>query len=212
MSGRLVGVDVGGTFTDVIAVEDGNVVISKVPSDYSAQNNSVLVGARDVDVGRASVFNLASTKGLNAIITRNMPKVGFLTNTGHRDLLDRGTMSRPADALTDPAWRRSFSDAARPLVPRYLRRGVAGRITAAGDELIALDEAGARTEIRLLGKCNVQGIAICLINSYVNDFTRSACGNWCAKNWAISPARCRVRSHRSRWNIRAPRRPSSMSS
>ena len=63
--------------------------------------------------------------GLNAVITRRLPKIGFLTTEGHRDMLDRGRVWRPMDAQTDPSWRRSFGDAGRPLVPRYLRRGVA---------------------------------------------------------------------------------------
>ena len=53
-------------------------------------------------VERADVFNLASTAGLNAVITRNLPKIGFLTTAGHRDILDRGRLWRPFEALTDP--------------------------------------------------------------------------------------------------------------
>ena len=77
---------------------------------------------------------------------------------------------RPLDALTDAGWRRRFGDAARPLVPRYLRRGVtrahARRRRAC---CIALDEdAGPRASSRCCARCGVEGVAICLLNAYVN--------------------------------------------
>ena len=165
---RLVGVDVGGTFTDVIAIEDGRLSASKVPTDLHASERSVLRGAEEVGVGDAQVFNLASTAGLNAIITRRIAKVAFLTTYGHRDVLDRAHLWRPFEAMTDPAWRRGVGDQGRPLVPRYLRRGVVERIDRHGRELIALDEAQAQAEIELVAECGVEGIAICLINSYVD--------------------------------------------
>lgn len=165
---RLVGVDVGGTFTDVIAVEGGRVVATKVPTDVHASETSVLRGAAQVGVEHASVFNLASTAGLNAIITRRLPKIGFLATHGHRDILDRGRLWRPFEALTDASWRRGISDAGRPLVPRYLRRGVRERLTADGAVLVPLDEEQARRQLELLRECEVHGVAICLLHSYVN--------------------------------------------
>jgi N-methylhydantoinase A len=168
MTTEMLGVDVGGTFTDVVAIEDGRVKVAKVPTDLHSSETSVLTGAAALDVGEASVFNLASTAGLNAVITRRIPKIAFLTTVGHRDLLDRGRLGRPWTALTDLTWRRGFSDVTRPLVPRYLRRGIRERITADGQVLIPFDEEQARTELELLRRCEVEGVAICLINSYVN--------------------------------------------
>jgi N-methylhydantoinase A len=107
--------------------------------------------------------------GLNAVIERRLPKIGFLATDGFRDILDRGTVHRPLEAQTDPSWRRPFGDAGRPLVPRYLRRGIVERISAQGEELIALDEAQAREQLELLRRCHVTGVAICLLNAYVND-------------------------------------------
>ena len=66
MSAELVGVDVGGTFTDIVAIEDGRIVATKVPTDTAATDASVLEGARRVGVEKAKVFNLATTAGLNA--------------------------------------------------------------------------------------------------------------------------------------------------
>jgi N-methylhydantoinase A len=164
----MIGVDVGGTFTDVIAVKDGEIVTGKVPSRPSAPEDAVLEGASIVGVADMPTFNHASTVGLNAVITRNLAKVAFLTTQGHRDILDIGNTWRPFEALTDASWRRSYGDAAAPLVPRYLRRGIRERMTVDGAPLIALDEAQARAELEVLERCDVQGVAICLLHAYVN--------------------------------------------
>lgn len=162
------GVDVGGTFTDVVSIRDGRIEVTKVPSSRSDPASSVIEGARRLDVADSAVFNHASTMGLNAVLERRLPKIGFLATEGFRDILDRGTVQRPLDAQTDPAWRRSFGDAGAPLVPRYLRRGAAERMSAKGEVLLPLDEDQAREELELLGRCGVQGVAICLINAYVD--------------------------------------------
>ena len=165
----MMAVDVGGTFTDVVAVRDGQIHTAKISTDVHEVDKSVVIGAAELGVADAAVFNHASTHGINAIITRSLPKIGFLTTEGHRDILDIGRTWRPVSALTDPSWRRSFGDAARPLVPRYLRRGIVERIKANGDIFAALDEAQAREQLQLLKRCNVEGIAICLLNAYTEN-------------------------------------------
>lgn len=164
----MIGVDVGGTFTDVVAFADGRIKTVKVATDASTERG-VLAGAEEAGVADAPVFNHASTHGLNAMITRRLPKVAMLTTSGHRDILDMGRTWRPLEGQNNPSWRRSYGDAARPLVPRYLRRGVRERLTAQGSVLIPLDEDDAREQLRVLAKCNVQGVAICLINAYINS-------------------------------------------
>ncbi|RHW28474.1 hydantoinase/oxoprolinase family protein [Nocardioides immobilis] len=164
----MVGVDVGGTFTDVVAVRDGQIHVAKVPTIYGNTESAVLDGARELGVSDITHFNHASTHGLNAVLTRNLPKIGFLTTNGHRDILDIGRTWRPQEGLTDPTWRRSFGDADRPIIERYLRRGVRERVTADGLVMTALDEADARAQLELLARCNVEGVAICLLNAYIN--------------------------------------------
>jgi N-methylhydantoinase A len=164
----MIAVDVGGTFTDVVAWRDGRIHTAKISTDYAEVAGPVLRGAEMLGVADAAVFNHASTHGLNAVITRQLPKIGFLTTEGHRDILDMGRVWRPAEAILDPHWRRSFGDASRPLVQRYLRRGIHERITADGGVLFALDEDQARTELEVLRRCEVAGVAICLINAYVD--------------------------------------------
>lgn len=165
----MIGVDVGGSFTDLVAIRDGQIHTVKVSTNVAIPHEAVLRGAEEIGAELSDVFNHASTHGLNAIITRKLPKVAFLATEGHRDLLDAGRVWRPVEGLTDPGWRRSFGDSARPLVPRYLRRGIKERLTADGSVLIEFDEQQVRDELEILATCGVQGVAICLLHSYVND-------------------------------------------
>ncbi|MBU9309109.1 acetyl-CoA hydrolase/transferase C-terminal domain-containing protein [Burkholderia multivorans] len=164
----MIAIDVGGTFTDVVSLRDGRIETAKISTDYDDVTKPILAGARELNVADARAFNHASTHGLNAVITRRLPKIGFLTTEGHRDILDMGRVWRPASAILDPRWRRSFGDATRPLVPRYLRRGIRERILADGSVLFPLDEAQAREELEVLKRCGVTGVSICLLNSYLN--------------------------------------------
>jgi N-methylhydantoinase A len=164
----MIGVDVGGTFTDIVSISGGRIQTVKVATNATESYKAVLEGASEVDVASAGAFNHASTHGLNAIITRRLPKVAFLTTEGHRDMLDMARAWRPPQANTDPRWHRSFGDVTAPVVPRYLRRGIRERLGAAGSVVVPLDEEQAREELRVLARCGVEGVAICLLNSYVN--------------------------------------------
>jgi N-methylhydantoinase A len=165
----MLGVDVGGTFTDVVSVHDGRIEVTKVPSSVSDPAAPVVEGARRLGLEGVPVFNHASTMGLNAVITRSLPKVAFLTTEGHRDILDRGRIWRPPARQSDTSWRRPFGDAARPLVPRYLRRGITERLLADGSIHLPLDEEQARGQLEVLKHCAVEGVAICLLNAYVDS-------------------------------------------
>ena len=164
----MLGVDVGGTFTDVVSVRDGRIEVTKVPSSAIDPAAPVVEGAARLGIEGAAVFNHASTMGLNAVITRTLPKIAFLTTEGHRDILDRGRIWRPPARQSDTSWRRPFGDAARPLVPRYLRRGISERVLADGSVHIPLDEEQARGQLEVLRRCAVEGVAICLLNAYVD--------------------------------------------
>jgi len=165
----MIAIDVGGTFTDTIAVDEkGNITAVKVPTALQAMENSVIEGARRVGIKDHHMLNHASTSGLNVILTRNYPKVAFLATEGHRDILDFARAWKPMEALTDADWRRGCGDSGRPFVERYLRRGIRERMTSRGEVLIPFDEEQARKEIEVLKRCDVKGIAVCLINAYVN--------------------------------------------
>lgn len=92
----MIAVDVGGTFTDVVALRDGVIHTAKLSTDHTDVSGPVLEGAAALGVEGARAFNHASTHGLNALITRRLPKIGFLTTEGH-----------PATSASSPAANRS---------------------------------------------------------------------------------------------------------
>lgn len=165
----MIGIDVGGTFTDIITMnKKGEILTAKLPTNPDNRELAVIEGASIFASESDPILNHASTAGLNAILTRNLPKIGFLTTIGHRDILDMARAWRPMEEQTNPLWRRGCGDASSPFVDRYLRRGIQERITSKGEILIPLDEKQARAEINVFKNCDVKGIAICLINAYIN--------------------------------------------
>src|SRR2546423_11750866 len=93
----MLAVDVGGTFTDVVAIENHSIKVTKVPTNPLNTEESVIAGAVAVGVAGETIFNHASTAGLNAIITRRLPKIAFLTTLWHRDILDMAPPRRPPE-------------------------------------------------------------------------------------------------------------------
>ncbi|MFD2396655.1 hydantoinase/oxoprolinase N-terminal domain-containing protein [Prauserella oleivorans] len=203
----MIGVDVGGTFTDVVAIENGQIKTVKVATDVRTTERGVLQGAEEIGVAAAEVFNHASTHGLNAIITRRLPKIAFLTTMGHRDILDVGRTWRPIEGLMNPKWRRSYGDANRPLVPRYLRRGIRERLTADGGVLIPLDEEQTRAELAVLRRCGVEESRSASSTPTSTTTTRSGCGSSCTRSSATSRCRSPARCRRWRRSSRGRRPP-----
>src|SRR4030067_2967342 len=112
----MIAIDVGGPFTDAISIDEkGNIIAAKVPTNVKAMEKSVIESARRVGIKGQDLLNHASTAGLNAILTRNFPKVAFLTTEGHRDILDFARAWKPMAALTDADWRGGCGDSGRPL-------------------------------------------------------------------------------------------------
>ncbi len=163
------GVDVGGTFTDVIALRnDGSCYYGKVlssPPDFAvAIKRSVTELLRDasIDGSEVSEFIHGATVATNAIITRSGAVTGLITTKGFRDVLEVRRLRQPRlyeIALTKPP----------TLVPRRLRFEVPERINALGQEEEPLDEASVLDAIAQLKDHGVESVAICVINAYVNS-------------------------------------------
>src|SRR5476651_280175 len=136
-SSWVVGIDVGGTFTDLIMINgaDAEVRLAKVPSTTENQAYGVIAalestGARFADL-RVIVHGTTTTT--NAILERKVAKVGLITTKGFRDVLELGRRTRPqAYGL-----RGTF----HPLIEREVRLEVPERMDAAGEVLVPLDEA-----------------------------------------------------------------------
>ena len=162
-----VGVDVGGTFTDLVAYgADGVLHSAKVPSLPGEQWRGVLDALASLGIESASIraFVHGTTIATNALLERKGATTGVVTTEGFRDLLEIGKGRRLIGGLFDPEWRRPA-----PLVPRDRRLEVPERIAADGSVVRPLDgfefDALAAT---LRGK-DVEAVAVALVNSYVDD-------------------------------------------
>ena len=158
--------DVGGTFTDVVAVDStGHVTRHKTLSTPSAFETGVVVGLEACINGhfdRICTLLHASTVATNAILERRGPRTGLLTTEGFRDVLEIGRLRYPR--LYDLQWSRS-----EPLVDRQHRLGVSERISSNGAVVQPLDQRQLEHSIDVLIASKIEAVAICLINAYVND-------------------------------------------
>lgn len=165
------GVDVGGTFTDLCLFDDVEHVLRtyKVPSTPDDFCRGIAEGIaailREANRAPAELGYLVhgTTVATNTMIHGVGGRLGLLTTAGFRDLLEIRRQSRPHDEL----YNLFFVKAKTP-VPRHLRLEVPERILADGTVWLPLDEQAAVSAIRRLVDLGVEAIAICLLNSYVD--------------------------------------------
>jgi N-methylhydantoinase A len=165
-----VGVDSGGTFTDVCLVDEasGDVRVWKVPSTPDDPSRAIAHGAveglaRAADGSPAGVgyFGHGTTVATNALIQHRGAPTGLITTAGFRDLLEIGRQRRPH--LYDLQ-----ADKPPLLVPRALRHEVAERLRHDGRVETPLDEAAVRAAARALRRTGVEAIAVCFLYCYVD--------------------------------------------
>jgi N-methylhydantoinase A len=164
-----VGVDVGGTFTDLAAVDeaDGAVRLEKVPTTPADQSIGVaagltaLLGRHGISPSAVAYLGHGTTVCINAVLERKGARTGLVTTQGMRDLLELRRQIR--DDLYDLQ-----ADKPEPVVPRNLRLEVPERTLADGQIATALDVAAVRTAIRALVAEGVEALAVCFLHSYVN--------------------------------------------
>ena len=168
-----VGIDVGGTFTDCVAVDEvtGAVTTCKVPTTPHDQSEGFLAGidALGIPMAEISLVLHGCTVGLNAVLTRTGATIGVITTEGFRDVLAMGRGQRPSGDQFNPRWQRAFGDAREPFCPRWLRRTVPGRIDRTGREVVELDEEALADEVRFLVGRGVEAILVCFLNAYADD-------------------------------------------
>ncbi len=163
----VVGVDVGGTFTDVTAVDttSGEVRVGKVPSQPLNEAAAVLAGLEALGVDSRVVRRLVhgTTVGTNAILERRGARVALLTTAGFRDLIEIGRTKRNIPALFVPTFVRP-----RPVVDRPLRFEVDERVLADGGVLRPLDPDEAAPVLDAVAAGAPEAVAICLLHAYAN--------------------------------------------
>lgn len=165
----MVGVDVGGTFTDLYAFEPHSrrIVVHKVPSTPADPSQAILTGLeglRDhhgVDLAVMERFAHGTTVATNALIQRRGGRLALISTKGFRDLLEIGRQIRPHvyDVQTD------FPP---PLVPRERRLEVGERVGSRGEVLVALTDAEIERVVAEVSGLAIDGVAICLLFSFLN--------------------------------------------
>jgi N-methylhydantoinase A len=163
-----VGIDIGGTFTDIVLLSgDGQLHTKKVSSSVDDYARAIVDGLAGMfeETGLAgdnlSEIRHGTTIGSNAILERKGARTGLIGTAGFRDVLDIRTLRMPR--LYDLRWEKPA-----PLVERYLRATVAERVDARGRIQTPLDPADAERAVLQLLAEDVEAIAICLINSFAN--------------------------------------------
>lgn len=160
-----IAVDVGGTFTDVIALDEAanTLRLEKVETTPHDPAVGVLQGFRKTDVRLDAIeyFVHGTTLGLNALLTRTGARVAIVTTKGFRDVYELGRTSR--DPMYDLTYRKP-----KTLVPRALAFEVTERCDFQGTVLKALDREEAVVLTRQLRALGVEAVAVCFLHSYAN--------------------------------------------
>lgn len=163
-----VGIDTGGTHTDLVLAGPGMLRTFKLPTTPADLNDGIVDGLQQIlrdagvaarDVGR---FVYASTFVTNLIVEGRERRLGLIGTDGFRDVLEIGRASRKPDVY-DIQWRPPA-----PLVPRYLRHTVVERMDHQGRVVVALDDASVIAALERLAGLGVESVAVCLLHAYVN--------------------------------------------
>ena len=157
---RLLGVDVGGTFTDFLYWDGEALRIAKRPSTPDDPSRAVLAGIAEAGWTPQEVVH-GSTVATNTLLTRSGARTALITTEGFRDTLVIGRQARPDLYALHPT-------RPPPLVPDELRFEVAERVAADGAVVAPLDEAAAERVLRAIADAGVDAIAICTLFSFVN--------------------------------------------
>jgi len=164
-----IGIDVGGTFTDLVAFDEkaGEIFFLKVPSTPFDPSKGVIDALKDLMKKRepeVSLFVHASTIGTNLFLGQlglKIPKGAVITTEGFKDILEIGRQKRPE--LYNPFFERP-----RPLIERHLRFGIKERINFKGEVLKPIDEQEIKSVAQKIKQEKVETIAIVFLHAYIN--------------------------------------------
>lgn len=163
-----IGVDIGGTFTDIVLLgSDGTIHTKKISSSVENYARAIVEGLGEVFAEAGLEGKLieelrhGTTVASNAILEHKGARVGLITTRGFRDVLEIRTLRMPR--LYDMGWTKPA-----PLVERYLRKVVDERIHARGQVERALDPGEAERVVDALLAEKVEAIAVCLLHSFTN--------------------------------------------
>jgi N-methylhydantoinase A len=174
-----IGVDVGGTFTDLLALDPERSVfrVAKVLSTAEDQSIGFIAGLDELETDLAAVAALVhgTTVATNAVLERKGARCGLITTAGFRDVLELGRRTRP-----NPYGMIGSFEA---LIARDLRTEVPERIDAAGRVLTPLDETAVRREVHRLRERGAEALVIHFIHAYANPAHEQRCAEIAREIW-----------------------------
>ncbi|ACM29593.1 hydantoinase/oxoprolinase family protein [Rhizobium rhizogenes] len=176
---QVAGIDVGGTFTDLVLFDtvSGKVRLAKTPTTLDNQAFGVLnaLDAAEADVAALDLIVHGTTTTTNAVLERNLCRTGLITTRGFRDVLELGRRTRP----NPYGMKGEF----RPIIPRDLRLEVLERMDAAGNVLIPLDEEALRIALNALVDTDCESLVIHFLHAYANPAHELRAGEIAAEIW-----------------------------
>jgi N-methylhydantoinase A len=177
--GIVAGIDVGGTFTDLVAFdpETGRIHVAKTATTPENQALGVLAALEAGGTAPAAIDLIVhgTTTTTNAVLERNLARTGLITTQGFRDVLELGRRTRP-----NPY---GMTGEFRPVIPRDLRLEIAERMDARGRVLTPLDEDGLRAAITRLQASGCEALVIHFLHAYANPVHELRAGEIAAETW-----------------------------
>ena len=178
-NGKIVGVDVGGTFTDLIMLDQqtGEVQLAKVPSTMENQAFGVLGALEQINARFSSIDLIihGTTTTTNAVLERKLCRSGLITTKGFRDVLELGRRTRPQ--------AYGMKGIFHPIIPRDLRLEVEERLDATGKIITPLDEAAVSEAATRLLKMGCESVVIHFLHAYANPIHEKRAAKLVADIW-----------------------------
>jgi N-methylhydantoinase A len=177
---KRIAVDVGGTFTDIVCIDDdtAEILTDKVRSTPADIGRAVLEAIRKIGVDMAGIglFVHGTTVGLNTVVQKQGARVGLIATEGFTDVLEMGRGDRKE--LYGYLWKKP-----EPLVSRELRLGIDERTDYLGRIVKEVNPEELKEVLRKLKGCAVEAIAVCLLHSYANPENELKVGNIIRESW-----------------------------
>jgi N-methylhydantoinase A len=178
MADSIIGVDVGGTFTDLVMLgADGAIRLAKTPTTPGNQADGVLAAIREAGVNLGDVRRIVhgTTTTTNAVLERKLARTGLITTEGFRDVLELGRRTRPQ--------AYGMKGEFRPVIPRDLRLEVPERMDATGAVLTPLDEDACRNAVAELVERGCESLVIHFLHAYANPAHELRAAEIAAETW-----------------------------
>ncbi|MEY4696259.1 MAG: hypothetical protein RIT14_687, partial [Pseudomonadota bacterium] len=186
MAGLVAGVDVGGTFTDLVILDPGTgaVRLAKVPTTLPNQAQGVLdaFDAAGSDLSDLALIVHGTTTTTNAVLERALCKTGLITTEGFRDVLELGRRTRPRPY--------GMTGTFTPVIPRDLRLEVPERMDSRGRVIIPLDETALRRAVEQLCAAGCESLVIHFLHAYANPDHEQRAGRIAAEIWPNTHITC----------------------